>query len=66
MTIDHSPLFVAAQWVRPAGSERIIVRSTSTEDIIGSVPEAVPAEVDSAVSPARALISRSGARHDLV
>ena len=60
MTIDHSSLFIGSHWVRPAASERITVRSASTEEIIGSVPEAVPADVDSAVSAARTAFEDAG------
>ncbi|WP_055477322.1 aldehyde dehydrogenase [Gordonia sp. HS-NH1] len=53
MTIDHSSLFIGSQWTTPSSSERITVRSATTEQIIGSVPEAAPADVDAAVATAR-------------
>lgn len=53
MTIDHSSLFIGGRWVAPAGSSRIDVRSASTEEVIGSVPEAEAVDVDRAVVLAR-------------
>lgn len=53
MTIDHSSLFIGSRWTTPSSSERITVRSATTEQIIGSVPEAAPADVDAAVATAR-------------
>ncbi|OUS94383.1 aldehyde dehydrogenase [Rhodococcus sp. NCIMB 12038] len=53
MTIDHSSLFIGGQWVTPSSPHRIEVRSASTEERIGSVPEGAPADVDAAVTAAR-------------
>lgn len=53
MTIDHSSLFLGGRWVKPLGSSRIDVRSASTEEVIGSVPDATDADVDAAVAVAR-------------
>jgi acyl-CoA reductase-like NAD-dependent aldehyde dehydrogenase len=50
---DHSSLFIGSRWAPPSGGDRISVRSASTEDIIGSVPEAAEADVDAAVEAAR-------------
>jgi acyl-CoA reductase-like NAD-dependent aldehyde dehydrogenase len=46
-------LFIGSRWVAPSSAQRINVRSASTEEGIGSVPEAVPADVDAAVAAAR-------------
>ncbi|WP_019873996.1 aldehyde dehydrogenase [Sporichthya polymorpha] len=51
--INHETLFIGGGWVRPAGSATITVRSASTEQPIGSVPEAIAADVDAAVDAAR-------------
>jgi len=53
VTIDHASLFIGSRWVAPSSAQRIAVRSASTEEKIGSVPEAVPADVDTAVAAAR-------------
>ena len=53
MTDDRGRLYVGGQWETPSTSDRITVRSASTEEVIGSVPEAAPADVDAAVSAAR-------------
>lgn len=51
--MDHPLLFVGSQWTQPASQRRIDVRSASTEEVIGSVAEAVEADVDAAVVAAR-------------
>lgn len=51
--IDRSELFIGGQWVTPQGTETIGVHSATTEERIGSFPEASPADVDAAVLSAR-------------
>jgi len=46
-------LFIDGDWAGPSTSATITVRSASTEEIIGEVPEAAPADVDRAVDAAR-------------
>ena len=53
MTTDHSTLFIGGEWVAPSSGQKITVISASTEEVIGSVPEAQEADVDAAVSAAR-------------
>jgi acyl-CoA reductase-like NAD-dependent aldehyde dehydrogenase len=53
MTTDHSTLFIGGEWVAPSSGQTITVISASTEEVIGSVPEAQEADVDAAVSAAR-------------
>lgn len=53
VTDDRSRLYIGGQWAVPSTGDRITVRSASTEEIIGSVPEAAPADVDAAVGAAR-------------
>jgi aldehyde dehydrogenase (NAD+) len=50
---DHDTLYIGGDWVAPAGSDTITVVSPSTEEVIGSVPEASEADVDRAVDAAR-------------
>jgi acyl-CoA reductase-like NAD-dependent aldehyde dehydrogenase len=51
--MNYDQLYLAGAWTKPAADERITVRSASTEEIVGSVPEAATADVDSAVAAAR-------------
>ncbi|GAA5153210.1 aldehyde dehydrogenase [Pseudonocardia eucalypti] len=51
---QHDTLFIGGEWASPSSGQRIEVRSASTEEIIGSVPEAQEADVDAAVAAARA------------
>jgi geranial dehydrogenase len=57
-TRDH--FFIGNEWVAPASARRFTLVNPSTEDVIGSVPEAVEADVDRAVAAARAALARSG------
>jgi acyl-CoA reductase-like NAD-dependent aldehyde dehydrogenase len=52
-TIDHDKLFIGGEWVAPSSDAKIEVISSSTEERIGSVPEAAEADVDAAVDAAR-------------
>ena len=53
-TIESNELFIGGQWIAPRGSARIDVISASTEEHIGSVPEASTEDLDAAVDAARA------------
>jgi betaine-aldehyde dehydrogenase len=50
---SYDKLFIGGQWVEPAGSATIEVRSPATLEVVGTVPEAVEADVDAAVAAAR-------------
>jgi aldehyde dehydrogenase (NAD+) len=50
-TREH--FFIGGEWVAPAGQGTLEVISPYTEDVIGRVPEAVPADMDAAVAAAR-------------
>jgi len=45
--------FTGGAWVAPAGGDRLGVISPSTEEVVGEVPVATPADIDRAVSAAR-------------
>ena len=45
--------YIGGQFQKPASNARIEVVSPSTEEAIGSVPEATPADIDAAVAAAR-------------
>lgn len=53
-TIDSDELFIGGEWAKPRGSERIAVIAASTEEQVGSVPAGSRADIDAAVSAARA------------
>ena len=53
MSTEYDKLFIGGEWVTPHGSNTIKVVSASTEETIGSVPEADEADVDAAVDAAR-------------
>ncbi|MDJ0491571.1 aldehyde dehydrogenase family protein, partial [Rhodococcus qingshengii] len=53
MTIEYSTLYIGGKWVEPATSATISVHSPTTEELIGSVPEAAEADIDKAVDAAR-------------
>lgn len=50
---SYDRLFIGGEWITPATSARIEVTSASTEEPIGSVPEANEVDVDRAVAAAR-------------
>src|SRR4051812_15398295 len=50
---DYDKLFIGGQWVAPAGGSVIEVHSPATLELVGTVPEAVEADVDAAVDAAR-------------
>src|SRR3954469_11330651 len=53
MTTTYDELLIGGQWAKPSGGQRIEVRSPATLDVVGSVPEALEADVDAAVAAAR-------------
>lgn len=57
MSIDHQHFFIGGQWVQPATAKRIEVVNASTEEVIGSVPEGSPADMDRAVAAARTALT---------
>src|ERR1700730_6111252 len=55
-TMDHpnEMRFIGGRWQKPVGAHRIEVRSASTEESLGSVPEAAEGDIDLAVAAAQA------------
>src|SRR3954464_7523109 len=53
MTTTYDELLIGGQWAKPSGGQRIEVRSPATLDVVGSVPEALEADVDMAGAAAR-------------
>jgi aldehyde dehydrogenase (NAD+) len=54
MMVEHESLLVGGEWRSAASTRRLPVISPVTEEVIGSVPEATPRDVDAAVAAARA------------
>ncbi len=50
---SYDALFVGGRWVEPSGTGRIEVISPHSEELLGSVPEGRPADIDRAVQAAR-------------
>ncbi len=53
-TTHYRDLYIGGDWRAPAGTGSIDVLSASTEEVIGSIPEGTPADVDQAARAARA------------
>ncbi|MBR8640505.1 aldehyde dehydrogenase family protein [Streptomyces tuirus] len=53
MNITYDRLFIGGEWAAPSSTATITVTSASTEEVIGAVPQAQPADVDAAVAAAR-------------
>ncbi|NBE55805.1 aldehyde dehydrogenase [Streptomyces boluensis] len=51
--VEHQKLFIGGELVDPLGKDVIEVVSPHTEEVVGRVPHAVPADVDRAVAAAR-------------
>lgn len=49
----QNAFYIGGEWVAPASSRRFDLINASTEEVMGSVPEAVEADVDRAVAAAR-------------
>ncbi|MEU7817791.1 aldehyde dehydrogenase [Pseudonocardia sp. NPDC049154] len=58
-TYVRDSFFVDGCWLAPSTDARIEVVSPSTEQVVGSVPEAAPADVDAAVAAARRAFDRT-------
>jgi acyl-CoA reductase-like NAD-dependent aldehyde dehydrogenase len=56
---SRNEFFIGGQWVKPASDRRFTLVNASTEEIIGTVPEAVEADVDRAVAAARQALENS-------
>jgi aldehyde dehydrogenase (NAD+) len=52
-TIQRDKLFVGGEWIDPAGDGTIEVVNPSTEEVIGTIPEGTPEDVDRAAAAAR-------------
>src|SRR6185436_143781 len=51
---NKDKLYIGGEWVDPTGSETIDVTNSSTEEVMGRIPQGTPEDVDCAVEAARA------------
>ena len=52
--IVRDRIYIGGEWVEPSGSDTIEVIDSTTEQVIGRIPEGTPQDVDRAVEAARA------------
>jgi betaine-aldehyde dehydrogenase len=50
----HDKLYINGRWVKPKGAGMIEVTDSTTEDVMGRIPEGAPEDVDDAVAAAKA------------
>ena len=55
--MDYQQIFINGEWREPASSKRINVECPANREIVGSCPEAIVADVDAAVSAAKAALT---------
>lgn len=51
---EHSKLYLNGEWVQPSGFGILEVINSTTEEVMGRIPEGTPADIDRAVAAARA------------
>lgn len=59
----RNTLFIGGEWVEPATTNRLDIISPTTEEVIGSIPEASEADVDRAISAAVEAFANDPWRH---
>ena len=60
MTHSRNQFFIGGEWVAPASDRTFTLINASNETVIGTVPEAVEADIDAAVGAARKAFAASG------
>lgn len=60
MITSRDAFFIGNEWVKPASDRTFTLINASTEEAIGTVPEAVEADIDAAVAAARDAFDNSG------
>src|SRR3954464_5533448 len=58
--IGRDKLFIGGEWVEPSGDGTLEVIDSTTEQVMGSVPEGTAEDLDRAVAAARAASARAG------
>ncbi|MES2681951.1 MAG: aldehyde dehydrogenase [Pseudomonadota bacterium] len=51
--LTRDKFYIGGQWVKPASDKRFTLINPSNEDVLGTVPEAIEADIDRAVAAAR-------------
>ncbi|MFJ9173792.1 aldehyde dehydrogenase [Streptomyces sp. NPDC102360] len=64
MSLDHELLYIGGKWVKPSSSQRLNAVNAATEEYLGSVPEAVERDADTAVAAARGALDAGWATSD--
>lgn len=59
MSVDRSGFFIDGGWAKPSTSSRITALNATTEEVLGTTPEAGTADVDRAVVAARRAVDSS-------
>ncbi|MCW2951994.1 MAG: NAD-dependent aldehyde dehydrogenase [Conexibacter sp.] len=59
-TVERDSLYIGGEWVSPASDRRFEVVNATTEEVFGSVPEGVEADIDRAVAAARRAVDEDG------
>ena len=59
---EFSQLYIGGRWVDPVGTDTIDVVDASTEEVMGHIPAGTAADVDAAVTAAKAAFDRSSCR----
>jgi len=54
----HDKLYINGQWATPNGAGTIDVINSTTEEVMGSVPEGSPEDVNAAVTAAKAAFEK--------
>jgi len=54
----HDKLYINGQWVKPNGAGMIDVINSTTEEVMGRVPEGTPEDANAAVAAARAALEK--------
>jgi len=54
----HDRFYIGGEWVAPSGSDVFEVVSPHSEEVIATVPEGTPADIDKAVEAARATLKQ--------
>ncbi|MGE0129395.1 MAG: aldehyde dehydrogenase family protein [Blastocatellales bacterium] len=54
----HDKLYINGQWIKPSGAGTIDVINSTTEEVMGRVPEGSPEDVNAAVAAARAAFEK--------
>ena len=60
--IEQSTLYIGGRWTEPSSTDRIDVISPHSEQVVGTVPDSKPADVDTAIAAAQSALHGSWGR----